>query len=110
MVRWRGYDRSSPRGGASGHGTNALMRGITIMAFVFHIHTAPSCETTHSTSCASVDGSDWDHSCFRIESGRNRGKYGCIHRHPDGQGFQGTKFYINKFNVLYTVVQTILSK
>ena len=58
------------------------------MAFVFHIHTSPSCETTHSTSCASVDGSDWEHSCFRIESGRNRGKCGCVHRHPDGLSYE----------------------
>jgi len=64
------------------------MRGTTIMAFVFHIHTAPSCEPTHSTACASVDGSDWEHSCFRIESGRNRGKYGCVHRHPDGLSYE----------------------
>jgi hypothetical protein len=42
------------------------------MAFVFHIHPAPSCEPTRSTSCASVDGSDWEHSCFQIASGRNR--------------------------------------
>ena len=26
------------------------------MAFVFHIHTLPSCETTHHTACSSVDG------------------------------------------------------
>jgi len=54
------------------------------MAFVFHIHTSPSCETTHNTSCSSIDGSDWDHSCFQIESGRNRGKFGCVHRNPEG--------------------------
>ena len=54
------------------------------MAFVFHIHRSPACETTPHTACASVDGSDWDHSCFRIESGRNRGKCGCVHRHPHG--------------------------
>ena len=54
------------------------------MAFVFHIHTSPSCETTPSTSCASVDGSHWDHSCFQIASGRNRGKFGCVHRNPEG--------------------------
>ena len=54
------------------------------MAFVFHIHRSPACETTHHTACASVDGSDWEHSCFRIESGRNRGKCGCVHRPPDG--------------------------
>ena len=54
------------------------------MAFVFHIHTAPSCEPTHSPSCASVEGADWDHSCIEIASGRNRGKFGCIHRHPQG--------------------------
>jgi hypothetical protein len=58
------------------------------MAFVFHIHTSLPCETTHSTSCASVDGSDWDHSCFRMESGRNRGKYGCIHRNPEGLSYE----------------------
>jgi hypothetical protein len=54
------------------------------MAFVFHIHTSPSCETTHSTTCTSVDGSAWDHSCIEIASGRNRGKFGCIHRNPEG--------------------------
>jgi len=54
------------------------------MAFVFHIHTSPSCEITHSTACASVDGSDWDHSCIEIASGRNRGHFGCIHRTPAG--------------------------
>ena len=54
------------------------------MAFVFHIHASPSCETTPSTSCASVDGSHWDHSCFQIASGRNRGKFGCVHRNPEG--------------------------
>ena len=54
------------------------------MAFVFHIHTAPSCETTHSTACASVEGSAWDHSCMEIASGRNRGQFGCIHRNPTG--------------------------
>ena len=58
------------------------------MAFVFHIHPAPSCEPTHSTSCASVDGSAWEHSCFRMESGRNRGKDGCIHRNPDGLSYE----------------------
>jgi hypothetical protein len=50
------------------------------MAFVFHIHTSPSCETTHHTTCASVDGGEWDHSCMQIASGRNRGKFGCISR------------------------------
>jgi hypothetical protein len=54
------------------------------MAFVFHIHTAPSCEPTHSRSCASGDGSAWEHSCFQIVSGRNRGKHACVHRHPAG--------------------------
>ena len=54
------------------------------MAFVFHTHTLPSCETTHHMSCSSVHGSDWDHSCFQIVSGRNRGQFGCIHRDPDG--------------------------
>ena len=55
-----------------------------MMVFVFHIHTSPACETTHHRACASVDGSDWDHSCFQIESGRNRGKFACVHRHPAG--------------------------
>jgi hypothetical protein len=54
------------------------------MAFVFHIHTAPSCEPTHSSSCASVEGSDLNHSCFEIVSGRNRGKGACVHSHPAG--------------------------
>jgi hypothetical protein len=54
------------------------------MAFVFHIHPSPSCETTHHAACASVHGSDWDHSCFQIVSGRNRGQFGCIHRDPHG--------------------------
>jgi hypothetical protein len=54
------------------------------MAFVFHVHAAPRCETTHHAACASMDGADWDHSCMQIESGRNRGKCGCIHRHPAG--------------------------
>jgi hypothetical protein len=54
------------------------------MVFVFHMPTFPSCETTHNTACSSVDGSDWDHSCMQIESGRNRGKFGCIHRNPQG--------------------------
>ena len=54
------------------------------MAFVFHIHPVPSCEPTHSTACSSVDGSDWDHSCFQIASGRNRGKCACVHRNPEG--------------------------
>ena len=54
------------------------------MAFVFHIHTAPSCETTHSTTCASIDGASWDHSCIEIIAGRNAGKFGCIHRDPKG--------------------------
>jgi hypothetical protein len=54
------------------------------MAFVFHIHAFPSGETTHHTACASVDGSDWEHSCIQIVSGRNRGKFGCIHRNPQG--------------------------
>ena len=58
------------------------------MAFVLHIHTSPSFETTHSTSCSSVDGSDWDHSCFQIESGRNREKCGCVHRHPEGLSYE----------------------
>ena len=53
------------------------------MAFVFHIHPLPSCETTHHKACSSVHGSDWDHSCFQIVSGRNRGQFGCIHRNPD---------------------------
>ena len=54
------------------------------MAFFFHIHTAPSCELTHNPSCTSVEGSDWDHSCFEIASGRNTGKCACVHRHPAG--------------------------
>jgi hypothetical protein len=69
------------------------------MAFVFHIHTAPSCETTPSTSCASVEGADWDHSCLRIESGRNRGKYGCIHRHPDGVSYEEDIFVSDLMNL-----------
>jgi len=47
------------------------------MAFVFHIHTALSCETTHSTTCASIDGAEWEHSCIEIISGRNIGKFGA---------------------------------
>jgi len=54
------------------------------MAFVFHIHSLPLCETMHHTACSSVHGSDGDHSCFQIVSGRNRGQCGCIHRGPDG--------------------------
>ena len=54
------------------------------MAFVFHIHPAPSCEPTSHTACASVDGAAWDHSCMQIASGRTRGKFGCIHRDPQG--------------------------
>jgi hypothetical protein len=54
------------------------------MACVFHIHSAPSCETTHHTACASVAGSDWAQSCMPIASGRNRGQCGCIHRDPQG--------------------------
>ena len=54
------------------------------MAFVFHIHTSPPCETTPQRACASVDGAEWEHSCIQIVSGRNRGKYGCIHRPPEG--------------------------
>ena len=54
------------------------------MAFVFHIHTSPSCEPTHNTFYAAVDGADWDYSCFQIASGRNRGKFGCVHRNPEG--------------------------
>ena len=54
------------------------------MAFVFHIHTAPSCETTHSTTWASIDGADRDQRCMAIVSGWNRGKYECIHRHHQG--------------------------
>ena len=60
------------------------------MAFVFHIHPAPSCEPTSHTACASVDGADWDHSCMQIASGRNRGKFGCIHRDP--QGLESAKY------------------
>jgi hypothetical protein len=58
------------------------------MAFVFHIHTAPSGEPTHSPSCASIDGSDWDHSCFQIASGRNRGKFAWVHRNPQGRSHE----------------------
>ena len=54
------------------------------MAFVFHIHSAPACETTHHAACTSVDGADWEHSCMLIASGRNRGQFGCIHRDPQG--------------------------
>ena len=54
------------------------------MAFVFIIHASPSCEATYHAACASVDGSDWEHSCMQITSGRNRGKCGCLHRNPQG--------------------------
>ena len=64
------------------------------MAFVFHTHPLPSCETTHHTACSSVHGSDWDHSCFQIVSGRNRGQFGCIHRDPDGLS-RGEEIFIS---------------
>jgi len=54
------------------------------MAFVFHTHPSPSYETTHHTMCVSVNGSDWEHSCIEIASRRNREKFGCIHRNPQG--------------------------
>ena len=54
------------------------------MAFVFHTHDSASCEILHHTACSSVHSSDWDHSCFQIVSGRNRGQFGCIHRDPSG--------------------------
>jgi hypothetical protein len=69
------------------------------MAFVFHIHTFPSCETTHNTACSSVDGSDWDHSCIQIESGRNRGKFGCIHRNPHGLSHEEEIFISDLINL-----------
>ena len=69
------------------------------MAFVFHIHTSPSCETTHSPSCTSAEGSDWDHSCFLIESGRNRGKFGCIHRNPEGLSHEEDIFISDLINL-----------
>jgi hypothetical protein len=62
------------------------------MAFVFHIHPAPSCEPTHSTLCSFVEGSEWDHSCFQIVSGRNRGKDACVHRHPEGLSHEEESF------------------
>src|SRR4029450_8711249 len=65
------------------------------MAFVFHIHAFPSCETTHQTACASVDGSDWEHSCIQIASGRNRGKFGCIHRNPQVSSQKERKLSLN---------------
>ena len=68
------------------------------MAFVFHIHTSPSCETTHSTACAAVDGADWDHSCMEIDSGRNRGKFGCIHRNPQGLSHEDEIFISDLIN------------
>jgi hypothetical protein len=58
------------------------------MSFVIHIHPLPSCEMQHHTTCSSVDGSDWEHSCFQIISGRNRGKCGCIHRDPEGLSYE----------------------
>jgi hypothetical protein len=69
------------------------------MAFVFHIHTFPSCETTHNTVCSSVDGSDWDHSCMRIESGRNRGKFRCIHRDHHGLSHEEEIFISDLINL-----------
>jgi hypothetical protein len=69
------------------------------MAFVFHIHTPPSCEPTHNTSCSSVDGSEWDHSCFQIESGRNRGTFGCVHRNPDGLSYEEDIFISDLINL-----------
>jgi hypothetical protein len=69
------------------------------MAFIFHIHTLPSCETTHHTDCSSVDGSDWDHSCMQIESGRNRGKFGCIHRNPHGLSHEEEIFISDLINL-----------
>ena len=54
------------------------------MAFVFHIHASPSCEATHHAACASVDGSDWEHSCMQITSGRNRGQVRVSAQKPAG--------------------------
>ena len=62
------------------------------MAFVFHIHTSPACETTHHRACASVDGSEWEQRCFRIASGRNRGKCACVHRNPAGLSHEAEIF------------------
>lgn len=69
------------------------------MSFTFHIHTSPSCETTHHTACSSVDGADWDRSCIQIASGRNRGKFGCIHRNPNGLSYEEDIFISDLINL-----------
>jgi hypothetical protein len=69
------------------------------MAFVLHIHPSPSCGTIQHMACASADGSDWDHSCFQIESGRNRGKCACIHRNPVGLSHEEEIFISDLINL-----------
>ena len=62
------------------------------MSIVFHIHEFPSCGTTHNTACSTVAGSTWQHNCLQIESGRNRGEFGCIHVSPNGMSREETEF------------------
>jgi hypothetical protein len=69
------------------------------MAFIFHIHPSPSCEPTPHTACAAVDGADWEHSCMQIISGRNRGKFGCIHRTPQGLRHEDEIFISDLMNL-----------
>src|SRR5688500_6935683 len=71
----------------------------TLWPSYFISHPLPSCETTHHTDCSSVDGSDWDHSCMQIESGRNRGKFGCIHRNPHGLSHEEEIFISDLINL-----------
>ena len=53
------------------------------MAFCISYAHISTVDDTH-TACSSADSPDWTIYCIRIESGRNRGKFGCIHRDPHG--------------------------
>jgi len=52
-----------------------------------HIHTAPQCGfwTGHDPSCAD-QGLGPETDCILIDTGKNKGKYLCIHRRPPERG------------------------
>jgi hypothetical protein len=58
------------------------------MAFVFIIHASPSCEATYHAACASVDGSDWEHSCIQITAGGTEESAGVSTDIRRGSGMQ----------------------
>ena len=59
------------------------------MAMYFHVHFFPSCGTKCNTACSEVKGTCV--TCAQITTGKNKGKWGCVHFSKPPRGTASAK-------------------